>query len=94
MNKIKIYKNRDVIDNLLLDKQVGIIGYGNQGCAQALNLRDSGVNVVIGLRSSSASRVLAKNDGFKNILSIDSLVETSDVICFMVPDEKIPKIFS
>ena len=77
MNKIKIYKNRDVLDNLLLDKQVGIIGYGNQGRAQALNLRDSGVNVAIGLRLSSASRVLAKKDGFKNILSIDSLVSES-----------------
>ena len=56
MNRNKIYKEQDVLENLLEDKVVGIIGYGNQGRAQALNLKDSGVKTIIGLRKTSKSK--------------------------------------
>ena len=93
MNRNKIYKEQDVLENLLNDKIVGMIGYGNQGRAQALNLKDSGIKTIIGLRKASKSKVQGKKDGFSNILSIEELVDKSDLICFMVPDEEIPELF-
>ena len=70
MKSIKIFKDKDVKGNLLKDRKIGIIGYGNQGRAQALNLKDSGLNVKIGLRKSSQSRKQVELDGFK-VISID-----------------------
>ena len=93
MNKNKIYTDQDVLDNLLDKKIVGIIGYGNQGRAQALNLKDSGITVIIGLRETSQNKIQAKKDGFSNIVSIDELVKKSNLICFMIPDEEIPNVF-
>lgn len=93
MNKNKIYKEKDVLENLLEDKVVGIIGYGNQGRAQALNLKDSGIKTIIGLRKLSKSKIKAQKDGFSNILSIQELIGKSDLISFMIPDEEIPEIF-
>ena len=93
MNKNKIYTDKDVSFDLLHNKVVGIIGYGNQGRAQALNLKDSGVSVVIGLREESITRIKAEKDGFSNITSINQLVKKSDIICFMIPDEEIPGVF-
>ena len=93
MNRNKIYKEQDVLENLLEDKVVGIIGYGNQGRAQALNLKDSGVKTIIGLRKTSKSKFQAQKDGFSNIVSIQELITKSNLICFMVPDEEIPEIF-
>ena len=59
----KIYKDKDVDLELIKDKCVAIIGYGNQGRAQALNLRDSGVDVRIGLRENSGRRKEAVAEG-------------------------------
>ena len=94
MDQIKVYKDKDVSQNLLKDELIGIIGYGNQGRAQALNLKDSGLDVVIGLRKGSESIKLVKKDGFKQILSIEELVKKSNVICFLIPDDQISKVFS
>ena len=94
MDQIKVYKDKDVSKNLLRDKLIGVIGYGNQGRAQALNLKDSGLDVVIGLRKGSKSIDLVKKDGFKQVLSIEKLVKISNVICFLIPDDNIPKVFS
>ena len=93
MNKIKIYKNKDIKKDFLKGKVIGIIGYGNQGKAQALNLRDSGLNVIIGLRNGSLRKKDAKSEGFE-IHTIDKLVEMSDIVSFLIPDEQIPSLFS
>ena len=65
MKDIKVYKDQDVSKNHLVDKTIGIIGYGNQGRAQALNLRDSKLDVIIGLREGSLSKKKAESDNFK-----------------------------
>ena len=93
MNRNKIYTDIDVKINCVKDKIVGIIGYGSQGRAQALNLKDSGVDVLIGLRKNSPSIKIAQNDGFENILSIAELSKKSDIISLLIPDEEIPHVF-
>ena len=93
MNRNKIYTDKDVKINCVKDKIVGIVGYGSQGRAQALNLKDSGVEVLIGLRKNSPSIKIAQDDGFKNILSIAELSKKSDIISLLIPDEEIPHVF-
>ena len=88
----KIFKDKDITYNLLKTKTVSIIGYGNQGRAQALNLKDSKSNVIIGLRENSKSKKLAKSDGFE-VFSIPKAVELSDIISILIPDEEIPVTF-
>ena len=61
---IKVYLDKEVTLEELRDKSIAILGYGNQGRAQALNLRDSGVKVVLGLREDGRSWKIAKKDGF------------------------------
>lgn len=65
---------------------VAIIGYGSQGRAIALNLRDSGFQVVIGLPSGSRSRRKANSDKFKPVYSVTKAVESAEIICFAFPD--------
>ena len=77
-------KNADI--TLIQSKKVAIIGYGNQGRAQALNLKDSKVNVRIGLREDSKSHELAQEEGFLSD-SIESTVEWADIICCLIPDQ-------
>src|SRR5438270_131502 len=67
-------------------KTVAIIGYGSQGHAHSLNLKDSGVNVVVGLRSSSASVAKAKEHGLRVEEPADAASE-GDVVMMLVPDE-------
>ena len=93
MNRNKIYKDIDVTKDHILNKTVGIIGYGSQARAQALNLRDSGAKVLIGLRANSKSINLAKKDAFKDILSITNLCIKADIISILIPDEEIPNVF-
>lgn len=78
---------------VLRDQMVAIIGYGNQGRAQALNLRDSGVpNILVGsIQDASWSR--AKADGFP-VFSIPEAVKRAEVILILVPDEEQPRIFT
>src|SRR3954463_14425966 len=81
-----IYDN-DADLSLLEGKTVAILGYGSQGHAHALNLHDSGVNVVVGLRPDSSSVEKAKSDG----LEVDSIADAAsrgDVVMILLPDEK------
>ena len=90
---MKIYQNSDVDVNLLKNKKIGIIGYGNQGRAQALNLLDSDLNVQIGLRRKSDSIDTVINDGLKHC-TIKELVHWADLISILIPDEIMSKVFS
>ena len=82
-----MYYERDCNLSLLDGKKVAVIGYGSQGHAHALNLRDSGVDVVVGLYEGSKSAVKAKEDGFTVMLTADA-VKAADIIMILVNDEK------
>jgi len=83
----------DDADLSLLDgKTVAIIGYGSQGHAHALNLRDSGVNVVIGLREDSASAEQARAEGFE-VLPVAEASSRGDIVVVLVPDELHHDVF-
>lgn len=81
----RLYYDTDVDLNELKDKTVAVIGYGNQGSAQAQNLRDSGINVIIGVRQGK-SWDKAESDGMK-VLTIEDAAEKADIIHMLVPDE-------
>jgi ketol-acid reductoisomerase len=68
-------------------KTVAVLGYGSQGHAHALNLKDSGVNVVVGLRGDSASLPKARQDGLE-VMSIADAASEGDVVMILLPDEK------
>lgn len=82
---MEVYYDQDANLEVLRSKTIGIIGYGNQGRAQALNLRDSGLKVMIGsLRDDSARQ--AEADGF-SVHSIVEAAEQADVLALLIPDE-------
>ena len=83
----KTYYDQDVNWSVLEGKTVAIIGYGSQGHAHALNLKDSGVNVVVGLYAGSKSAKLAEEDGLK-VLPVAEAVKAADVTMILIPDEK------
>lgn len=88
----RIFHESDCDLKLLKDKIVAIIGYGSQGHAHALNLRDSGVRVIIGLREGGASFAKAKEAGF-TVYSVKEAAEKADIIMMLTPDEKSADIY-
>lgn len=88
----KIYYNDDVSMGYLEGKTVAIIGYGSQGHAQAQNLRDSGVNVIIGLRKGK-SWDQAVEDGF-TVVSSREAAQQADVVMILLPDETQAKVYN
>ncbi len=89
----KIYYDKDADRNYLKDKQIAVIGYGSQGRGQALNLKDSGVKVVIGLRENGKSWAKAESDGFK-VEPIEEAVKQADIVQILIPDEVQPQTCS
>ena len=84
---MRVYYDRDADVNLIKGKKVAIIGYGSQGHAHAMNLRDSGsTNVVVALRDGSASAAKAEAAGFEVMNTADAAV-WADVVMVLVPDE-------
>lgn len=79
----KIYYKTDVPTNVLTDKQLCVVGYGSQGHAHAKNLRDSGYNVIIGIREGKSAQA-AREDGFE-VLPVAEAVKKSDVIMILTP---------
>jgi ketol-acid reductoisomerase len=79
-------KDADVDPAPLAGKRVAILGYGNQGRAQALNLNDSGIDVVVGLRGGSGSTVEAEAAGLETAL-LEDAVGSADVVMMLAPDE-------
>jgi ketol-acid reductoisomerase len=88
----KIYYENDATLAPLQDKVVAIIGYGAQGHAHALNLRDSGISVVVGLKDDSKSKPKAEAEGLK-VMPVADAVATADVVMVLVPDHLQKSIY-
>ncbi len=89
----KIYRDKDADLGVLKGKTCAVIGFGSQGHAHALNLKDSGVRVIIGLYARSKSRAVAEEYGFEVMNTADA-VKAADVIFIATPDTKIPAIYT
>ncbi len=89
---MKIYYDQDADLSYLENQTICVLGYGSQGHAHALNLRDSGLNVIVGLRKGGASYERAKADGF-DPLPPEEACAKADVIMVLVPDQIQPKIY-
>jgi len=89
---VLIYRDRDIKLTPLKTKRCAVIGFGSQGRAQALNLRDSGVRVVVGLYRESKSRAIARRHGLK-VLATPEAVRRADVIFLGLPDTKMPAVY-
>lgn len=88
----KIYKDKHANLKYLKDRIIAVIGYGRQGRAQALNLRDSGLNVIIGLPKRSKSIRQARQEGFE-VYSTERAAKSGDVISILAPDHLHKKIY-
>ncbi|MCM8710909.1 ketol-acid reductoisomerase [Clostridium sp. SYSU_GA19001] len=88
----KMYYDHDANLELLMGKKVAIIGYGSQGHAHALNLKESGVDVVVGLYKGSKSWEVAEEAGLKVMEAADA-VKAADFIMILIPDEKQAKLY-
>ncbi len=89
---MKVYYDKDADLSLIKGKKVTIVGYGSQGHAHALNLKDSGVNVTVGLRKSGASWDKAKNAGL-SVAEIAESVKGADIVMLLMPDEHIAAVY-
>src|SRR6266498_3856572 len=83
---MKVYYDRDANPERLRDKKIAIIGYGSQGHAQANNLKDSGCDLVVGLKPISLSREKARAAGLEVMNSVDAAL-IADIVMMLVPDE-------
>ena len=89
----KMYYEKDCDLGKLDGKVIGIVGYGSQGHAHALNLRDSGCNVIIGLRKGGKSWPVAEKDGFE-VMTVPELTQKADIIMILINDEKQADMFN
>ena len=89
----KVYYDKDADLSWLDDKTVAVLGYGSQGKAHALNLKDSGVDVIVGLRRSSKNWNIAEKDGM-DVKEIKDAVKNADVIAFLIPDMVQPDVYN
>ena len=89
---MKVYYDKDADLSLIKGKQVTIIGYGSQGHAHALNLKESGVNVTVGLRRDGASWSKAANAGL-NVKDVAEAVKGADIVMMLLPDEQIAAVY-
>ncbi|SMB94252.1 ketol-acid reductoisomerase [Deinococcus hopiensis] len=89
----KMYYDRDIALDPIENKLIAIIGYGSQAHAHAQNLRDSGLNVVVGLREGSSSRQKAEQAGLR-VTSIEDATKEADVVMLLIPDETQPKVYA
>ena len=87
------YYDQDADLSIIQSKKVTIIGYGSQGHAHALNLKDSGVEVTVGLREGSSSAVKAKDAGIA-VMSVEDASAWADVVMVLAPDEFQAEIYS
>ena len=88
-----MYYDKDADLDLIRNKKVAIIGYGSQGHAHALNLKDSGVDVVVGLHATSQSIQKAKNAGLR-VMTVPEAAAWGDVIMILIPDQKQKEVYN
>jgi ketol-acid reductoisomerase len=89
---MKIYREKDATLDLIKQKTIAVIGYGSQGNAQANMMKDSGLNVIMGLRKDGSSWKLAKSDGF-DVYEVSEAAEKADIIHILIPDEIQKKVY-
>jgi ketol-acid reductoisomerase len=87
-----LYYDKDADLSLLNGKTIAIIGYGSQGHAHALNARDSGANIIIGLHEGSKSRAKAEADGLK-VMSVADATKAADFVMIVIPDTMQAKVY-
>ena len=90
---MQVYYDSDCDLNIIRDRKVAVIGYGSQGHAHACNLRDSGVDVTVGLRPDSSSRAKAEAHGLK-VADVPEAVADADVVMILTPDEFQRQLYS
>ena len=92
MSELKIYLDKDIDVELIKNKKIAIIGFGSQGYGQSMNLKDSGCDVVVGVRLGGKSDVKAKDYGLKT-MSITDAVKYADIVQILIPDEIQAKVY-
>ncbi|MGN1153161.1 MAG: ketol-acid reductoisomerase [Candidatus Gastranaerophilaceae bacterium] len=92
MSDLKIYTDKDINIELIKTKKISIIGFGSQGYGQSMNLKDSGCNVVLGLRQGGVSDIKAKDYGLTT-MPISEAVKRADIIQLLIPDEVQAEVF-
>jgi ketol-acid reductoisomerase len=89
---VQVYYDKDANFNDIKNKKIAVIGFGSQGHAHAMNLADSGCDVVVGLKSTSASVAKAQKAGLR-VLSVREAAQEADIIMILTPDELTPGIY-
>jgi ketol-acid reductoisomerase len=89
---VTVYYESDADSSIIRGRKVAVIGYGSQGHAHALNLKESGVDVVVGLREGSSSAAKAEAAGLR-VMTIDDAAEYADVIMILAPDTEQKRIY-
>src|SRR3990172_6264055 len=90
--RMKLFYEKAAAPGLRRERRVAVIGYGSQGHAQAQNLKDSGVDVVVGLRRESAHWAVAEKDGMR-VSTTREAAKAADVVMILAPDEKQRAIY-
>jgi ketol-acid reductoisomerase len=88
----RLWRDADIDLTPLQGKNVGVLGYGNQGRPQALNLRDSGITLKVGLRPESPLHALTRQEGITSE-SIDAVCRWADVLMLLLPDESLASVY-
>ncbi|MDF9866725.1 ketol-acid reductoisomerase [Bacilli bacterium PM5-3] len=89
----KVYLDKDINEKVLENKKIAIIGYGSQGHAHALNLKESGYDVCVGLKETSKSVEKAREAGLE-VYDVATATKKADVVMMLVPDEVMPDIYN
>lgn len=89
----KVYYDKDADLNLLKGKVITVVGYGNQGRGQSLNLKDSGCEVIVGLHEGSKSQARAKADGVR-VASVAEATKAADIVMLLAPDNLHQEIYN
>lgn len=89
---MELIRDRDIDPAPLKGKRVAVLGFGNQGRAQSLNLKDSGIDVVVGLRGSSLNRAIAEELGLE-VADLDEAAASAEVVMLLAPDEILGDLY-